>query len=117
MVWWRAGGRGANALVNLGEGGRFEPNQRATTTEIFDGLTATSQNHWPSLEFDVGAINNAVARFLPAGFYYKTFMFPRFAWKHLYEPIVRHSAGLGRVPKDRDVDTYEHYYAFFLTWW
>ncbi len=108
-----SGAEEPNALVNLGEGGRFEPNQRATTTEIFDGLTATSQNHWPSLEFDVGAINNAVARFLPAGFYYKTFMFPRFAWKHLYEPIVRHSAGLGRVPKERDVDTYEHYYAFF----
>ena len=108
-----SGAEEPNALVNLGEGGRFEPNQRATTTEIFDGLSATSQNHWPSLEFDVGAINNKVARFLPAGFYYKTFMFPRFAWKHLYEPIVRQSAGLGKVPRDRDVDTYEHVYAFF----
>jgi sarcosine oxidase subunit alpha len=108
-----SGAEEPNALVNLGQDGRFEPNQRATTTEIFDGLTATSQNHWPSLEFDIGAINNKVARFLPAGFYYKTFMFPRFAWKHLYEPVVRQSAGLGKVPKDRDADTYEHYYAFF----
>ena len=108
-----SGAEEPNALVNLGEGGRFEPNQRATTTELFEGLSATSQNHWPSLEFDVGAINNRLARFLPAGFYYKTFMFPRFAWKHLYEPIVRQSAGLGKVPKDRDADTYEHYYGFF----
>ena len=108
-----SGAEEPNALVNLGEGGRFEPNQRATTTEIFPGLVSASQNHWPSLEFDVGAINNAFARFLPAGFYYKTFMFPRIAWKHLYEPIVRQSAGLGKVPKERDVDTYEHVYAFF----
>lgn len=108
-----SGAEEPNALVNLGEGGRFEPNQRATTTEIFEGLQATSQNHWPSLEFDVGAVNNRLARFFPAGFYYKTFMFPKFAWKHLYEPIVRQSAGLGRVPKNRDADTYEHFYAFF----
>ncbi|SFM11537.1 sarcosine oxidase subunit alpha family protein [Shimia aestuarii] len=108
-----SGAEEPNALVNMGEGGKFEPNQRATTTEIFDGLTCTSQNHWPSLEFDVGAINNHMTRFFPAGFYYKTFMFPRFAWKHVFEPIVRQSAGLGKVPKDRDADRYEHFYAFF----
>ena len=107
-----SGAEEPNALMNMGEGGKFEPNQRATTTELFDGLTCTSQNHWPSLEFDVGAINNHMTRFFPAGFYYKTFMFPRFAWKHLFEPIVRQSAGLGKVPKDRDVDTYEHFYAY-----
>ena len=73
-----------NALVGLGQGGRYEPNQRVTTTELFDGLTCTSQNHWPSLEFDVGAVNNRLARFLPAGFYYKTFIHPRPAWKHLF---------------------------------
>src|SRR5690606_21084647 len=66
----------------------------------------------PSLEFDIGAINNKVARFLPAGFYYKTFMFPRFAWKHLFEPIVRQSAGLGKVPTHRDEDRYEYAYGF-----
>ena len=54
-----------NALVNLGQGGRLEPNQRTTTTEMFDGLTATSQNHWPSLEYDLGALNSLFARFLP----------------------------------------------------
>ncbi|WP_368187517.1 sarcosine oxidase subunit alpha family protein [Aestuariibius sp. HNIBRBA575] len=106
-----SGAEEPNALVGLGQGGTFEPNQRVTTTELFDGLTSSSQNHWPSLEFDIGAINNKVARFLPAGFYYKTFMAPRAAWKHLFEPIVRQSAGLGKVPKDRDVDTYEHFYA------
>ncbi|MCI2398693.1 sarcosine oxidase subunit alpha family protein [Aliiroseovarius subalbicans] len=105
-----SGGEEPNALVNMGQGGRFEPNQRTTTTELFDGLYATSQNHWPSLEFDVGVVNNYVARFLPAGFYYKTFMAPRAAWKHVFEPIVRQSAGLGKVPKDRDVDTYEYFY-------
>ncbi len=108
-----SGAEEPNALFNMGEGGQFEPNQRATTTELFDGLSVTSQNHWPSLEFDVGAINNSLARFFPAGFYYKTFMFPRFAWKHVYEPIVRQSAGLGRAPKERDADRYEHFHAFF----
>ncbi|MBO9477196.1 sarcosine oxidase subunit alpha family protein [Shimia sp. R11_0] len=108
-----SGAEEPNALVNMGQGGKFEPNQRATTTELFDGLTASSQNHWPSLEFDVGVVNNYAARFLPAGFYYKTFMAPAAAWKHVFEPIVRQSAGLGKAPKDRDADRYEHFYAFF----
>ncbi|MDX1781371.1 MAG: 2Fe-2S iron-sulfur cluster-binding protein, partial [Thalassovita sp.] len=107
-----SGAEEPNALVGLGEGSKFEPNQRATTTELFDGLSAMSQNHWPSLDFDIGAINNRLARFFPAGFYYKTFMAPRAAWKSVFEPIVRQSAGLGRVPKDRDADRYEHFYSF-----
>ncbi|MGJ5620130.1 sarcosine oxidase subunit alpha family protein [Sulfitobacter sp. MF3-043] len=107
-----AGPEEPNGLVNLGREGRFEPNQRVTTTELFEGLEAASQNHWPSLEFDVGAINKYLSRFLPAGFYYKMFMYPRAAWKHVYEPIIRQSAGLGRAPKARDEDTYEHFYAF-----
>ncbi|MFN7052770.1 MAG: FAD-dependent oxidoreductase, partial [Gemmobacter sp.] len=74
--------------------------------------TCTSQNHFPSLEFDIGVANNYVARFLPAGFYYKTFIHPRAAWKHVFEPIIRQSAGLGKVPKDRDADRYEQAYAF-----
>jgi len=100
-----AGPEEPNALVHLGKGGRFEPNQRATTTELFQGLTATSQNHWPSLEFDVGAVNKMMSRFFPAGFYYKTFMFPRAAWKHLFEPVIRNAAGLGKAPTDRDADS------------
>lgn len=106
-----AGPEEPNALVGLGEGARFEPNQRATTTELFDGLVAKSQNHWPSLEFDVGAINKMMSRFFPAGFYYKTFIQPRFAWKHLFEPIVRQAAGLGKAPSESDPDTYEYFYA------
>ena len=101
-----------NALVNLGSGARLEPNQRATTTELFDGLEARSQNHWPSLEHDVGVLNNYASRFLPAGFYYKTFIHPRAAWKHVFEPIIRKSAGLGQAPKDRDADRYEQAYGY-----
>ncbi len=107
-----SGAEEPNALLGLGEGGRFEPNQRATTTELFEGAATTSQNHWPSLEFDIGAVNNSFGRFLPGGFYYKTFMFPRFAWKHVFEPIIRQSAGLGKAPVARDADRYEYAYAF-----
>ncbi len=107
-----SGAEEPNALVNMGQGDRFEPNQRTTTTEVFDGLTATSQNHWPSLEFDIGAINNKVPRLLAAGFYYKTFMKPQWAWKHVFEPIIRQSAGLGSVPKQADADRYEYFYAY-----
>jgi sarcosine oxidase, subunit alpha len=106
-----AGPEEPNALVGLGQGGKFEPNQRVTTTELFNGLTSASQNHWPSLEFDVGAINRMMSRFFPAGFYYKTFMFPRFAWKHLFEPIIRGAAGLGKAPSMPDDDKYEYFYA------
>ncbi len=107
-----AGPEEPNALVGLGKGGRFEPNQRVTTTELFEGLEAESQNHWPSLEYDVGVVNNSLARFLPGGFYYKTFMYPRAAWKHLFEPIIRASAGLGKAPREKDADRYEQLYAF-----
>ncbi|MCH2075491.1 MAG: sarcosine oxidase subunit alpha family protein [Rhodobacteraceae bacterium] len=101
-----------NALFNLGREGSFEPNARGTMTELFGGLSAESQNHFPSLEFDVGAINAKLSRFLPAGFYYKMFIHPRPFWKHIYEPFIRKSAGLGRAPKARDESTYEHFYAF-----
>ena len=107
-----SGAEEPNALMNLGEGNTFEPNARATTTPLFGGLKAASQNHWPSLEFDVGAINKHLSRFLPAGFYYKMFIHPRPLWKHVYEPFIRRSAGLGRAPEAeaRDPDTYEHFY-------
>ena len=108
-----SGAEEPNGLVNLGKDNTFEPNQRITTTELFDGLTATSQNHWPSLEFDVGVINTYLSRFMPAGFYYKMFIHPRPFWKHIYEPMIRQAAGLGKAPKDRDTDTYEHFNASF----
>ena len=101
-----------NALANFGEGADFEPNQRMTTTPLTQGAVIASQNHWPSLEFDIGAINARIARLLPAGFYYKTFNWPRGFWEHFYEPIIRRSAGLGKAPKEPDQDRYEHIYAF-----
>ncbi|SHI35508.1 sarcosine oxidase subunit alpha [Palleronia salina] len=104
-----AGPEEPNALMGVGRGERFEPNQRATQQPLTGGLTAQSQNHWPSLEFDVGAINARLSRFLPAGFYYKTFLFPRPAWKHVFEPVIRQSAGLGRPPEGPDPDRYEHF--------
>ncbi|MDX5403270.1 MAG: 2Fe-2S iron-sulfur cluster-binding protein, partial [Rhodobacterales bacterium] len=104
-----SGAEEPNALVGLGKRGRFEPNQRVTTTELFDGLQAESQNHWPSLEYDIGAVNTYLSRFLPAGFYYKMFLYPRAFWKHVYEPFIRMSAGLGKAPRDADADRYEHF--------
>ncbi|GAW33395.1 aminomethyltransferase [Roseovarius sp. A-2] len=107
-----SGAEEPNALVGLGEGTRFEPNQRVTTTELFDGLTCISQNHWPSLDFDIGAVNTHLSRFLPAGFYYKMFIHPRPFWKHVYEPFIRQSAGLGKASNPGDPDRYEHFYYF-----
>jgi sarcosine oxidase subunit alpha len=107
-----SGAEEPNALLTLGEGADIEPNQRATQTELFGGLQARSQNHWPSLNFDIGILNNYAARFLPAGFYYKTFIHPRAAWKHVFEPIIRQSAGLGPAPTQGDRDHYEQAYAF-----
>ncbi len=80
----------------LGAAGR-EPNQLATTLPLRDGLVAESQNRWPSLAFDVFALNDRLSRLLPAGFYYKTFMSPAWAWERLYEPLIRRAAGLGRL--------------------
>jgi sarcosine oxidase, subunit alpha len=97
-----------NALIGVGTGARLEPNLRATQIELYDGLTAVSQNRWPSLNFDVGAINNKLSRFIPGGFYYKTFMWPQSFWKHVYEPFIRRAAGLGSAAKERDPDSYEH---------
>ena len=108
-----SGSEEPNALINLGEKEKFEPNQRATTIELFDGLKAASQNHWPSLNFDIGVVNNYLARFLPAGFYYKMFIHPRPFWKYIYEPFIRQSAGLGRAPSQKDHSQYEHFYAFY----
>ncbi|MCB1378473.1 MAG: sarcosine oxidase subunit alpha family protein [Alphaproteobacteria bacterium] len=97
-----------NALVGVGDGARHEPNLRATQVEIFNGLTALSQNRWPSLNFDIGIVNNKLSRLFPSGFYYKTFMWPKSFWKHVYEPFIRRAAGLGKAPEGRDPDCYEH---------
>ena len=96
-----------NALVELRTGGRQEPNTRATVAELYDGFVAHSQNRWPSLEHDFMAINDRFSNFLSAGFYYKTFMWPRAFWEKLYEPIIRKAAGLGSLTGEADPDVYD----------
>jgi methylglutamate dehydrogenase subunit C len=108
-----AGQEEPNALVTvLEEGGQQTPNTRATMQEIYDGLAATSQNRWPSLAFDVLEVNDLLSPFLSAGFYYKTFMWPRRLWEGLYEPFIRRAAGLGRLSGRHDVAPYEKAWAF-----
>ncbi len=111
-----AGPEEPNALVGVSRGtGRFTPNLRATEVELYDGLVATSQNRWPSLRFDLGAVNEVFAPLFGAGFYYKTFMGPdwlgsNWAWKHIYEPIIRRAAGLGTAPTEPDPDRYVRFF-------
>ena len=102
-----AGSEEPNALVELRSGARQEPNTRATVTELFDGLHANSQNRWPSLRFDALAINDRLNRFFIAGFYYKTFMWPKSFWEKVYEPIIRRAAGLGSMSREEDPDEYD----------
>ncbi|MBU3671971.1 MAG: sarcosine oxidase subunit alpha family protein [Sinobacteraceae bacterium] len=90
---------------------RCTPNLRATQVELYDGLCAFSQNRWPSLAFDIGQIAEWFSALLPAGFYYKTFMWPRSAWHKLYEPLIRRTAGLGKAPRLADPDRYAQQYA------
>jgi sarcosine oxidase, subunit alpha len=107
-----AGSEEPNALVTIDRGpGRITPNLRATQIELYDGLVARSQNRFPSLRFDLGAIAGFAAPLLSAGFVYKTFMGPRSFWQRVYEPAIRRAAGLGRAPRDPDPDRYLHRYA------
>ena len=107
-----AGAEEPNALVSITrDAARFTPNLRATQVELYDGLVAESQNRWPSLNHDVGALADMLSPILPAGFYYKTFMWPIGAWMRLYEPKIRAMAGHGRGPKMPDPDRYMHRYA------
>ena len=100
-----------NAIVQIGNDPSVtEPNVRATEIELYEGLEASSQNCWPSVNFDIGAINNVLSPVLPAGFYYKTFMWPASFWEK-YEYFIRHSAGLGKSPSKPDLDLYDHQYA------
>ncbi|MDH3859220.1 MAG: 2Fe-2S iron-sulfur cluster-binding protein, partial [Gammaproteobacteria bacterium] len=102
-----AGSEEPNAIVELRTGPRKEPNTRATTIELFDGLVANSQNRWPSLRFDAMAVNNLFSPLLSAGFYYKTFMWPASFWTNVYEHVIRRAAGLGTAPTEADPDHYE----------
>jgi sarcosine oxidase subunit alpha len=107
-----AGAEEPNALVGVGaDEAHYTPNLRATQVELYEGLVAESQNRYPSLRFDIGEINNLAAPLLPAGFYYKTFMWPAKAWVSFYEPTIRAAAGLGRAPRAPDADVYANTYA------
>jgi sarcosine oxidase subunit alpha len=107
-----AGQEEPNALVTLRDGAHAEPNTRATLVELFDGLRARSQNCWPSLRFDILAVNQAIAPLLVAGFYYKTFMWPAAFWERVYEPLIRRAAGLGRLSMLPDPDHYDREHGF-----
>src|SRR5882757_2929169 len=107
-----AGSDEPNALVELRRDARREPNTKATTIELFDGLEAESQNRFPSLKFDLLSVNNFLSPFLTPGFYYKSFMWPASWWEKLYEPVIRRAAGLGRASGEADPDTYEKAHAF-----
>lgn len=96
-----------NAIMQIGAGAVTLPDQKATRVELYEGLEARTIRGWPNINFDLGAINDALGRLLGAGFYYKTFMYPRALWEY-YERFIRRSAGLGRSPTDVDPDHYEH---------
>jgi heterotetrameric sarcosine oxidase alpha subunit len=103
-----AGAEEPNALVTLRDGARREPNTKATTVELYDGLDSISQNRWPSLDFDILAINQLFSPLFVGGFYYKTFMWPAAFWEKVYEPLIRRAAGLGQASGLPDPDRYEH---------
>ncbi len=100
------------AIVQLTRNNETDPNVRATEQEIFEGLEAKSVNCWPNVNFDIGAINNFLRMFFPAGFYYKTFMWPKSFWYKIYEPIIRKAAGFGSASIKHDKERYEHKYEY-----
>ncbi len=107
-----AGSEEPNALVEVLDDGQQTPNTRATVQEIHDGLVARSQNRWPNLRWDMLSINDLAAPFLSAGFYYKTFMWPRAFWEGIYEPLIRRAAGLGKLLPKHDTADYDRAFAF-----
>jgi sarcosine oxidase, subunit alpha len=102
-----SGAEESNAIMQIGTGSSTQPNLKATQVELYDGLKARSTKGWPSVHFDVGAISDLMSRVLRAGFYYKTFMYPRSFW-HYYESLIRRSAGFGKSPRRADPDHYDH---------
>lgn len=107
-----AGPEEPNALIDVSRDSmRKQPNVRATVQDVFDGAIIASQNRFPSLSFDISAINDFLSPMFAAGFYYKTFMWPKAAWHKIYEPIIRRAAGLGKAPSEPDADHYSGRYA------
>ena len=86
-----------------------KPNQRACRVPVHEGLSARSQNAWPSVDHDILRVIERFDRMLPIGFYYKTLYKPRLLWR-VAEPIIRRLAGLGRVSKKASTEEYEHRY-------
>lgn len=107
-----AGSEEPNALMEIASGDDWAPNVRATVQEVYAGLEARAQNYVGGLGFDVMAANDILSPFLGAGFYYKTFMWPKFFWERLYEPLIRRAAGLGRLSGARDPDRHDRAWAF-----
>jgi sarcosine oxidase subunit alpha len=102
-----AGAEEPNAIFQLEKGNRTIPNARGTQVELYANLDASSVNCWPSLDFDLMSINSRFSRLMPAGFYYKTFMWPKAMWMQ-YEHFIRKASGLGESPRENDPDRYEH---------
>ncbi len=114
-----AGVEESGAIVTVGEGARRDPNVKATTQELYNGLVATGQNAWPNVRFDMGEVNSLFGRFFVAGFYYKTFMgIPPMEWGKgtgiwmQYEKLIRKAAGMGTASREPDPDHYEHGHGF-----
>jgi NADPH-dependent 2,4-dienoyl-CoA reductase/sulfur reductase-like enzyme len=107
-----AGSEEPNALLEVLRDGAFHPNIRATVQELHDGLQARAQNCWPSVQRDVMAVNDLLSPVIGAGFYYKTFMWPRAFWERVYEPLIRRAAGLGRLPRTHQDAPHEKAFAF-----
>jgi sarcosine oxidase subunit alpha len=107
-----SGSEEANALITVGSGAQQDPNVRATVQEVYEGLEVRSQNAWPTLGFDLLSVNDLAAPFFGAGFYYKTFMWPKRFWEGVYEPLIRRAAGLGALSGQHNADRYERAYAF-----
>ncbi len=107
-----AGSEEPNAMIEVIGAANQTPNVRATMQEVFEGLTTRSQNRMGSLRFDLLAVNDLLAPFFSAGFYYKTFMWPRAFWERLYEPAIRRAAGLGSLSGRHDAGHYEKAFAF-----
>ncbi len=105
-----AGSEEPNALFQVEKGNRTIPNARGTQVELYDNLDASSVNCWPSVDFDFLSINSQFSRLMPAGFYYKTFMWPQSMWMK-YEHFIRKASGLGESPRENDPDRYEHGHA------
>jgi len=99
-----AGVEEPNALVSLEIGGRYTPNMKATEVMLYDGLSAVSSSNPNSIDFR--AMIKPLHRFMPAGFYYKTFIKQK-VWS-IVEDRLRSLSGFSKAPSETDEDVYDH---------